>query len=309
MNAVDKPIPFLLRLPGLRRHAMELARMRRRLRAAEERLRGHREVEREARIREKEIRTIVADQRRELERARRGGRLLAGSDAKTLKNALRFDYYWANAGKKLDLRRLDGFGALAVRIREQKRTYLHLDRLYTLWQGIVALPADATAVAEVGAYKGGSARFIAETMRLTGRELPFYVADTFDGHVEVDETVDTRHRVATQFRITSAEHVARYLRDLPSVRLLAGDIRVTSAEMQHETRFGLVHLDVDVYPITRFCLDFFATRLVRGALVVVDDYGFTTCPGAKQAVNEFVAAHPGFRMLHLLTGQAVLIST
>lgn len=288
---------------------MELARLRRRLRDLEDDVRGRRDVERQARAREKELKAVVAAQRHELEHARLDGRLLAGDEAETLQKALRFDYYWANAGKKLDLRRLAGFGELAVRIREQKRTYLNLDRLYTLWQGITTLPADAAAVAEVGAYKGGSARFIAEAMRLAGRELPIYVADTFEGHVEVDDTVDTRHKVATQFRTTSAERVARYLRDWPSVRLLVGDIRETSAAMQHESRFGLVHLDVDVYPITRFCLDFFATRLVRGALVVVDDYGFTTCPGAKQAVDEFVAARPGFRMLHLLTGQAVIIST
>lgn len=288
---------------------MELARLRRRVRAAEEELRGRRDVEREARIREKELAVIVTSQRRELEQARRDGLLLAGSEAETLRKALRFDYYWANAGKKIDLRRLDGFGKLAERIREQKRTYLNLDRLYTLWQGVMMLPVDAAAVAEVGAYKGGSARFVAEAMRLAGRELPFYVADTFEGHVEVDDTVDTHHKVATQFMKNSPQGAARYLRDCPSVRLLVGDVRVTSAAMQHETRFGLVHLDVDVYPITRFCLDFFATRLVRGALIVVDDYGFTTCPGAKQAVDEFAAANPGFRMLHLLTGQAVLVST
>lgn len=309
MNPADEPIPFLFRVPGLRRYAIELARLRKRVRTVEEELHGRRDVEREARIREKELAAIVSDQRRQLEQARLDGRLLAGSDAETLQKAVRFDYYWANASKKIDLRRLEGFGQLAAKIREQKRTYLHLDRLYTLWQGIMTLPADAAAVAEVGAYKGGSARFVAEAMRLAGRELPFYVADTFEGHVEVDDTVDTKHKVARQFMVTSAERVARYLRDCASVQLLVGDIRETSAAMQHETRFGLVHIDVDVYPITRFCLEFFAGRLVHGALVVVDDYGAITCPGAKHAVDEFVAANPRFRMLHLLTGQAVLIST
>jgi len=38
----------------------------------------------------------------------------------------------------------------------------------------------------------------------------------------------------------------------------------------------------------------------------VDDYGFTTCPGAKTAVDEFVAAHREFTMVHLLSGQALV---
>jgi len=67
-----------------------------------------------------------------------------------------------------------------------------------------------------------------------------------------------------------------------------------------------VHIDVDVYPPTEFCLRFFAPRLARGALLVVDDYGFLTCPGAKKAVDDFVAAHAEFGMWHLLSGQAVV---
>jgi len=37
-----------------------------------------------------------------------------------------------------------------------------------------------------------------------------------------------------------------------------------------------------------------------------DDYGFTACPGAKKAVDAFVTEQPGFRMLYLLTGQALI---
>ena len=42
-------------------------------------------------------------------------------------------------------------------------------------------------------------------------------------------------------------------------------------------------------------------------MVVVDDYGFTTCPGATAAVDAFVAAHPEYATVHLLSGQCVLV--
>jgi len=51
--------------------------------------------------------------------------------------AQQYEHYWYNAQKKLDLRRVEGFGRLARRVREEGRTYLHLDRLYTLWQGVL----------------------------------------------------------------------------------------------------------------------------------------------------------------------------
>jgi len=42
--------------------------------------------------------------------------------------------------------------------------------------------------------------------------------------------------------------------------------------------------------------------------VIVDDYGFTTCPGAKQALDEFVDEGGEPFVLHKLdSGQALLI--
>ncbi len=88
---------------------------------------------------------------------------------------------------------------------------------------------------------------------------------------------------------------------------MVGDIIETApVALAHEPSFALVHVDVDVYPPTEFCLRVFAPRLARGAWLVVDDYGFLTCPGAKKAVDDFIAASPDFGMLHLLTGQAVI---
>jgi len=45
---------------------------------------------------------------------------------------------------------------------------------------------------------------------------------------------------------------------------------------------------------------------VPGGMMVMDDYGTTTCEGVKRAVDEFTASNPGFRVMHLLTGQAVV---
>ena len=227
-------------------------------------------------------------------------------DAATLALARKHEHYWYNAQKKVDLRRLDGFGELAERIRAEGRTYLHLDRLYTLWQGVVGMPSSGQVVVEVGVFKGGSAKFIAEALRHIGRSLPVYACDTFTGHTIVDPARDGRHQVGRQFTGVEFAQVQDYLRDYPDVCLVAGDIHVTATRLDAVNAFGLVHIDVDVYPPTKFCLERFAPRVVVGGIVVVDDYGFKTCPGARQAVDEFAAAHPQFRLLHLMTGQAVL---
>ncbi|HKE82335.1 MAG TPA: TylF/MycF/NovP-related O-methyltransferase [Vicinamibacterales bacterium] len=219
----------------------------------------------------------------------------------------RYEHYWYNAPKKIDLRDLEGFGEAAVRIHAEGNTHLHLDRLYTLWQGIMDMPARAAAVIEIGAYQGGSAKFMAEALRHAGRPLPFYVCDTFEGHVEVDATLDPKHKVGVQFQSTSEERVTRYLADCEFVHVVKGDIRDTARRLSLNHELGFVHIDVDVFPITKFCLEFFGPLVSLGAMVVIDDYGFRTCPGAKKAVDDFMIDNTAFRRLHLLTGQAALV--
>ena len=218
-----------------------------------------------------------------------------------------YGFYWYNAPKKLDIRDIDGFRQSAHQVLNDGRTYLNYDRLYTLWQGVMNIPLADVAIAEVGAFKGGSARLIAEALRARGLECRLYVCDTFEGHAVVDEAVDGKHAVGKQFRSTSAGDVQKYLSGFPNVCLVVGDFMQTSTSLSERERFGFVHVDVDVYPATRHCLEYFGPRVVEGGFIVVDDYGFVTCAGAKKAVEEFVAGHSEFRWIYLLTGQALLV--
>ncbi len=35
-------------------------------------------------------------------------------------------------------------------------------------------------------------------------------------------------------------------------------------------------------------IEFFYERLSQGGILICDDYGFSTCPGATQAIDEFL---------------------
>jgi hypothetical protein len=236
-----------------------------------------------------------------------GWKVVARDTLVKLGEAAKYDYYWHKAYKKIDVRTLAGFGPLADKAIAAHRTGMRHDRLYTLWQAVSALPDRNHAIVEVGTFRGGSARFIGEALRWHNRSNPFFVCDTFEGHTVVDQALDGPHRVGQQFVGTSVDEVKTYLADLANIVVIAGDFRHTSTALDAHAPFALVHVDVDVYPITSHSLRFFASRLIPHGLIVVDDYGFTTCRGAKQAVDEFVACHPEFRMFHLLTGQALLV--
>ena len=70
--------------------------------------------------------------------------------------------------------------------------------------------------------------------------------------------------------------------------------------------FSFVHVDVDLYEPTRDSVAFFYERLHPGGVLLVDDYGFTSCPGATQAVDEVLGSTPE-KMLRLSGGGGFLI--
>jgi O-methyltransferase len=283
-----------LRIPGFRRYAREI-----------DRLLADAAAARELRDRLEAVETALraANAKRGLGSGEGG----AVNDEEWTAHARQYEYYWINAQKKIDLLAAKPFGPIATRVLGDGRTFLGADRLYTLWQAIIGLPSAAEAVLEVGAFKGGSAKLTAEALRWSGRPLRFYVCDTFQGHAVVDPALDGRHRVGKQFSGNDAQRVAKYLKDYDFLEVVEGDIRETAARFEDQRAFGMVHIDVDVHPATQFCLEFFASRMVVGGVIVVDDYGFLTCKGVKVAVDEFVSAHRDrYRSMHLLTGQAVL---
>jgi O-methyltransferase len=216
-----------------------------------------------------------------------------------------YKYLWYNADKKIDLKKLPGFSGIACRVIEDQTTLLNYDRLYTLWQAVCHIPSSDLPLAEIGTYRGGSAKFIMETLKQNGHENPFYVFDTFEGHAFVDESIDGEHHIGT-FADTSYEKVKAYLRST-NVIIYKGDFLKTAGHIEKIKNFGMVHIDVDVYPVTKFCLDFFAGRTIPGSVIIVDDYGFITCQGAKKATDEFIRSNANFKLFHLVTGQALVL--
>lgn len=179
------------------------------------------------------------------------------------------------------------------------------DRKFTLREFVRHTNTLPGAMAECGCYVGVSAFFMAQA----APDAKLYLFDSFSGlsDIESQDRVqggDVREWAAGDL-VASQQELQRNLRGFENVVVLPGWIPARFPDVADET-FRLVHIDVDLYQPTRDSLEFFYPRLSAGGVIVLDDYGFLTCPGARLAADEFAASR-GNRVIHLPTGQGLLI--
>jgi O-methyltransferase len=178
------------------------------------------------------------------------------------------------------------FWKLAVRFEERKGTYLDVHRLWTLWKACEAIAPMDLPVAEVGVWAGGSSLFMARAMEHFGHRPELYLFDTFCGHMHVDPEHDAYHRVG-MFK-ADIHHAIGLLHDY-QLHIYQGMVEDTTARINGE-KFGLLHLDCDLYRPTKHSIEFFWPRIAPGGKIVVDDYGSNSARGVKEAVQEVLPA-------------------
>jgi hypothetical protein len=138
-------------------------------------------------------------------------------------------------------------------------------------------------MAEVGLYRGGSAKLICSVKG----PRTFWGFDTFAGLKDVSD-MDTHWGVAFFKRgdyAASRQEVAAYLAGFPQVHLIEGYFPDSAAPIVNRS-FSFVHLDVDTYASTLASLQFFWPRMSPGGIVITHD---SHAEGVSKAITEFAA--------------------
>ncbi|ALK09745.1 Macrocin-O-methyltransferase (TylF) [Blastochloris viridis] len=218
------------------------------------------------------------------------------------------DHYGASARKLLPLPDLPEFGALANDALRTGRCLLYYDRLFTLYNALKNVKRrsrEKVGIVEVGVFKGGTSYFLARAISELALEATLHACDTFKGHDKVDVRSDYDRHLPSWFADASADAVKQLLAPFPYANVHVGRVQETFDQLPK--RIGLVHLDVDLYEPTLFCLRHFMPNMVPGGLIVVDDYGAKSCPGVVRAINDFLDEFERVNVVPLDTGQCVLV--
>ncbi|MEM6325516.1 MAG: TylF/MycF/NovP-related O-methyltransferase [Bacteroidota bacterium] len=183
-----------------------------------------------------------------------------------------------------------------------------LDKQFTIHQlarSIAALPGDTM---ECGVYRGAGSYLVLTATEGQGRT--HHLFDSFEGlsaPTREDTPADpSAHQYEAGELSIPLETVQRNLAPFADrTRYYKGWVPERFPEVADRV-FAFCYIDVDLYEPTRDAFEFFYDRMVPGGLLVCDDYGFVDCPGAKQAVDDFVADKPE-EVVHLTSGQGVIV--
>ena len=172
--------------------------------------------------------------------------------------------------------------------------------LYQLLRLTENVPGDT---AECGVYRGAASYLIAAFAARSRGAKSHHLFDSFEG-LSAPDGGDGPLWQQGDFSVP-ADSAMNLLSRFSNVQLHQGWIPERFPEVADRS-FSFVHVDVDLSEPTRASIEFFYPRLSPGAVLVCDDFGMPTCPGATKAIEDFLRDKPE-KMIFLSDGGGFFI--
>lgn len=166
---------------------------------------------------------------------------------------------------------------------------------YELYKKIIELPGD---IIELGVFKGASLIQFSTFRELLENEnsrkiIGFDVFGEFPMGKKVDSDAKFVNMWNSMFKdeFLSKEELEKGLNNkkFNNIELVKGDILKTLDEYLENypyTRIAMLHIDTDIYEPTKYGLEKLYDRVVKGGIIIFDDYGRNE--GETIAIDEFL---------------------
>lgn len=177
---------------------------------------------------------------------------------------------------------------------------------YELFCKTIALPGD---IVELGVFRGATlmewANFI-EIRNMGDRQKQVFGFDNFAGFTEISEkdgkvSDDLKKTIggfdSSMFEAPLEDAISIYDKDrfIPykaRVKLVKGNIEETVPKFVEDNpglRISLLHFDADMYTPTKIGLEYFYPLVIKGGVILFDEYGIRPWGGESNAVDEYFA--------------------
>lgn len=161
---------------------------------------------------------------------------------------------------------------------------------------------------ECGVYRGFTAHLLCRMIDIDNTKRRFHLVDSYEGldceHLTPGEMELGMGNKNIQYSQT-LHHVQKAFSKFRAVTIVKGYVPQVLPQVQTEA-LGYLHIDMNyVYPEIA-AVEFFWNKLLRGAVIVLDDYGFKKHTEQKKAFDCF-AAQKRTLVLPLPTGQGLIM--
>jgi hypothetical protein len=161
---------------------------------------------------------------------------------------------------------------------------------------------------ECGVWKGGNIILLKKLIEKFNFKKNIYGFDTFEGMAEpgfydvnynnksAKKMSDEHKKKDIGFAMCSLDDVKKNIKEntkTDNIFLIKGKVENTLKNKKKlPKKISILRLDTDFYESTKIELEILFPRLVKGGVLIVDDYGFWK--GAKKAVDEYFCDYRQF---------------
>jgi len=149
-------------------------------------------------------------------------------------------------------------------------------------------------IVEYGAYRGGSAIFMAYVAKKLYPGMKVFALDSFAGMPQTDKNVDAHN--AGDFSDADFSQLQSRIDELKldNLMLVKGFFEDTNeAVMNRAQKISLAHIDCDIAPAVKFSYEGVRPFMVNGGYIIFDDATVSSCIGATEVVEDLLIRRDG----------------
>jgi O-methyltransferase len=181
----------------------------------------------------------------------------------------------------------------------QNLTLLDIKRAYTLWYFTAQLKKVSASILDIGCCEGGSG-FIMSKINQVGN---VYLIDTFEGLVDQDKNYKKTDMVFTNTKLIEG-NIKKF--DLKRIKI--SKCYFPKNFKYKISKIKISHIDVNTYDSTKNSFFFVDKKLVKGGVIIFDDYGIYT----NRNIIKFIKTYEKiilkkYTIIYNFMGQCILI--
>ena len=153
---------------------------------------------------------------------------------------------------------------------------------------------------ELGCYKGDTSLLLAKLLKNHGSEKKLWLYDSFAGlppKTKEDVSVAGDQFKAGELFVSKREVVEKFKRAglrIPIIKKAFFEALSPEADLPEAVAFAFC--DGDLYASIKTSLRLVLPKLAKEGIIIIHDYNNPELPGSSRAVDEFLCAHPEFKL-------------